>query len=205
MQIPTGFAVEVPAWVHAELADVPDVIESVEARMDLVHRMARRNVEEGTGGPFAAVVADLDTGRIVSVGVNLVLASGLSSAHAEVVALSLAQVAVGSWELGGADADRRQLVVNGRPCAMCFGATLWSGVRAVASSVDGHEIERLTGFDEGPVTPDWQGELARRGVEVQHGVRRQESLDLYAWYGERVAAQQSLVYNARGAGPRDLG
>lgn len=41
-----------------------------------------RNWREGDGGPFAALVPERETGRIVSLGANVVLASGVSSAHA---------------------------------------------------------------------------------------------------------------------------
>lgn len=201
--VPAAITIQVPAWVHAELAKVPTHIPDLDDRMRLVHHMAGRNVEEGTGGPFAAVVCDTETGEIVSVGVNLVLASGLSSAHAEVVAISLAQTKTGEWDLGADPAHPRQLVVNGRPCAMCYGAVVWSGVTALATSVDGWEIERLTGFDEGPVTADWQEELERRGISVTHGVMRDESLDLYAAYGEHVRGGGAVVYNARGQGSID--
>lgn len=199
---PAAVTITVPDWVHAELLDVPERLLTQEQRMDVVHRFARRNVQEGTGGPFAAVVCDLPTGRVLAVGVNLVLASGLSSAHAEVVAISLAQVAAGTWALGEGDVAR-QLVVNGRPCAMCLGATVWSGVRGLVISVEGDEIERLTGFDEGPVTEGWQEELERRGIEVTRGVGREESLALYTAYGERARAGSAVVYNARGAGFRE--
>lgn len=211
IRVPSGFSITVPDWVHSEVADIPRVIESLDDRMHLVHRLARRNVEEGTGGPFAAVICEESTGTVVSVGVNLVLASGLSSMHAEVVAISLAQTAVGAWDLGGEDTVL-QMVVNGRPCAMCYGSVVWSGLRALATSVEGHEIEEITGFDEGPVTPDWQAELERRGISVTRDVQREESLELYRWYRDRADAGGSLVYNARGqsesgraatAGPAD--
>jgi len=74
-------------------------------------------------------VVNTADGEVVSAGVNLVLSSGLSAAHAEVVALSLAQLRVGTWDLGAQDAADRELVVNWRPCAQCYGATMWSGVR----------------------------------------------------------------------------
>lgn len=197
IRVPTGFAVTVPDWVHEELAKVPRVIPDLDDRMRLVHRMAQRNVIEGTGGPFAAVICEEATGAVVSVGVNLVLATGLSSMHAEVVAISLAQTALGAWDLG-ADEKALQMVVNGRPCAMCYGSVVWSGLRAIATSVEGHEIEEITGFDEGPVTPDWQQELERRGITVQRDVMRDESLELYRWYRDRADTGASVVYNARG-------
>jgi tRNA(Arg) A34 adenosine deaminase TadA len=66
--------------------------------MAVVHPVADRNLRAG-GGPFAALVVETGTGRLVSAGVNVLLASGLSTTHAEVMALSPAQAATGGWEL----------------------------------------------------------------------------------------------------------
>jgi tRNA(Arg) A34 adenosine deaminase TadA len=96
MRLPvTEYAIALPAWVEDALADVPAVLQDVEERMRVVHALAERNWREGNGGPFAAMVVESDSGRVVSVGVNVVLASGVSSAHAEVTALALAQRAAG--------------------------------------------------------------------------------------------------------------
>src|SRR6185295_4952711 len=115
------------------------------------------------GGPFAAGVFERDTGKLIAVGLNRVLASSCSSAHAEILALSLAQKSLGSYDLGGENMLAHQLVVNWLPCAMCFGATLWSGVRSLVIAGNGPELEQITGFDEGPVHPEWEKELAKRG------------------------------------------
>jgi tRNA(Arg) A34 adenosine deaminase TadA len=189
----TSFSARLPAWVGTEIEDVPPLLPSLTERMELVHRLARRNHVEGSGGPFAALVAERDSGRVLSVGVNLVLASGLSSTHAEVVALSLAQVGFGTWDLGAAGGPATQLVVNWRPCAMCFGATLWSGVRSLVIAGEGPECERLTGFDEGPVVGDWRRQLSDRGIEVTSDVLRDEAVQTFTEYG----AGSALVYNAR--------
>jgi hypothetical protein len=90
------YSVALPAWIEDALADVPAAIRDVGERMRVVHMLAERNWREGNGGPFAALVAESATGRIVSVGVNVVLACGVSSAHAEVTALALAQRAAGT-------------------------------------------------------------------------------------------------------------
>lgn len=190
----TSFGASLPAWVAEELADVPDTLPTAEDRMRVVHRLADRNHRENTGGPFAALVVEAETGRVVSAGVNVVLASGLSSTHAEVVALSLAQVRVGTWNLGAEGAPARELVVNWRPCAMCYGATLWSGVRSLVVAGDGPELEALTGFDEGPVRDDWLDQLTRRGIAVTCDVLRDEALTVFRAYGAR---NDALVYNAR--------
>jgi tRNA(Arg) A34 adenosine deaminase TadA len=186
------FAASLPDWVMPFAASYQGPTATSEQRMALVHELANRNFVAGNGGPFAAVVADPASGEIVSIGVNVVLSSGLSGAHAEVTAISLAQVAVGSWDLAAARPGL-ELVVNWRPCAMCFGAVLWSGLQHLVVAGDGPELERLTGFDEGPVVPDWADQLQRRGITVEQDVLRDGAIATYTAYG----ASQALVYNAR--------
>ncbi len=198
----TSFSVDLPAWVLAELASWPHELPELDDRMRLVNRLAARNLEEGNGGPFAAIVTERESGRIVSVGVNVVLASGLSSAHAEVVALSLAQRRLGSWDLGAAGSPALDLVNNWRPCLQCLGSTMWSGVKRLVVAGSGPECEDLTHFDEGPVRDDWAEQFEARGIEVVDGVRRDEAVEVFAAYGRRVGAGAATVYNARGTGPR---
>ena len=61
--------------------------------MDLAVRLAARNIEEG-GGPFGAAVFEIETGRLVAPGVNQVVPLGSSLAHAEAMAIMIAQQVV---------------------------------------------------------------------------------------------------------------
>ncbi|HKH07931.1 MAG TPA: nucleoside deaminase [Agromyces sp.] len=193
--LPTAFAASLPAWLVAELPALAATrLPDDDARVALANRLADRNWREGSGGPFAAIVVDAASGELVSVGVNVVLASGLSSTHAEVTALSLAQTRLGRWDLGAAGAEL-DLVVNWAPCVMCYGATMWSGVRGLVIAGHGEECSALTGFDEGPMPEDWIGEFERRGIRVRSGVRRDEAVDVFRAFG----ASDAVVYNARGA------
>jgi tRNA(Arg) A34 adenosine deaminase TadA len=194
--IPAAFGARLPSWVAAELAGTPARLATAQARVRLACRLAERNHREGTGGPFAALVSRVGTGELVAVGVNLVLATGLSALHAEVVAVSLAQVALGTWDLGGG--ARLELCVNWQPCAMCYGAVLWSGVHRLLLGGDGAEVEALTGFDEGPMRPDWREQLVRRGVAVRTNVLREEALAVLRRYGERT---DTTLYNGRRPAP----
>lgn len=194
-----SYTLALPSWIRDALADVPDVLPTREDRMRLVHALADRNWREGNGGPFAALVAESATGRIVSVGVNVVLGSGVSSGHAEVMALGTAQRAVGSWDLGGAGLPEHELVVNWRPCVQCYGATMWSGVRTLVVAGSGPELEEITTFDEGPMREDWADQFRARGIDVVDGVLRDEALAVFRAYRESVDAGGSLVYNARAA------
>jgi tRNA(Arg) A34 adenosine deaminase TadA len=189
----TRFDLSLPDWAVATLNQLPRHLPTLEARMAAVIDFSRRNFREGTGGPFAAGVFERDSGRLVVIGVNRVVPSNCSSAHAEIMALSLAQRILGTFDLGGPGLPAHQLVVNWRPCAMCYGAVPWSGVRSLVVAGDGPELEEITGFDEGPVHPDWRRELERRGIEVTADVLRDEAIAVW----REFAAGEQLVYNGR--------
>lgn len=187
------FDLSLPEWAVAALNNLPSHLPALEDRMAAVIDFSRRNFVHETGGPFAAGVFERDTGRLVVIGVNRVVRSNCSSAHAEIMALSLAQRILGTFDLGGPGLPAHQLVVNWRPCAMCYGAVPWSGVRSLVVAGDGPELEAITGFDEGPVHPDWRRELELRGIEVVTDVLRGEAIAVY----QEFAAASQLVYNGR--------
>lgn len=188
------FTLSLPDWAVEENKKLPAYIPSLEERMRHVIRFSRLNFENGTGGPFAAGVFERDTGKLVVVGVNRVVPSNCSSAHAEVMTLSLAQNILGTFDLGGKGMPAYQLVVNWLPCAMCYGAVFWSGIRSLAIAGSGPELENITGFDEGPIHPNWQEQLAKRGVELIDNVLNEEAIAVYRDF----AASGALVYNGRG-------
>jgi tRNA(Arg) A34 adenosine deaminase TadA len=187
-----AFGAELPLWVDEELEAARAGLGTDEGKMRLLNRIAERNVAEGSGGPFSALTVRSGTGEVVAAGVNLVLASGLSSMHAEVVTVSVTQARLGTWDLGSLE-DPLELWVNWRPCAMCYGATLWSGVRSLVIAGDGPELEALTGFDEGPMRDDWAEQLEARGITVRVGVLRDDAVAVFERYG---ANPDKIVYNA---------
>ncbi len=183
-----------PDWATAELAQLPECLPDLEDRMRQVIRFSRLNIEHQTGGPFAAGVFEAESDRIVTIGVNRVVPSNCSSAHAEVVALSLAQKDLGTFDLGADGMPSHQLIVNWRPCAMCYGALIWSGVTSLVIAGSGPELESITGFDEGPIHPDWKDELTSRGISVIDKVLTDEACEVF----RQFAASGALVYNGRG-------
>jgi tRNA(Arg) A34 adenosine deaminase TadA len=158
-------------------------------RMQLAVALSEENVRQESGGPFAAIVVNEETGALVSAGVNLVTTSGLSVAHAEIVALSLAQVAVGDWNVSRQDS--MQLVSTCEPCAMCFGAVPWSGVKSLVCGASKQDAEDA-GFDEGHKPDDWVNALQRRGIVVQCGVLQAEAAAVLVSYQESGGP----IYNA---------
>ncbi|HET9956370.1 MAG TPA: nucleoside deaminase [Polyangiaceae bacterium] len=188
---------DLPAWLQSQLAELPVALTSLDARVQLVLELARQNIRNSSGGPFAAAVFREADGALVSVGVNRVVPRACSSAHAEVMALSLAQAALGRFDLGAPELGAHQLVASWRPCAMCFGAIPWAGVRSVAIAGSGAEMEQLTGFDEGPIHPQWREELEKRGIRVFDNLASREALEVF----REFASSGQLVYNGRGGLP----
>lgn len=195
---PTELRVGVPGWLRDAQAAAPLRLPTRAERFALVTELATRNVDEGTGGPFAAVVVDEESGDVLSIGTNLVLHSNVASMHAEVVTLGLAHARVGGWNLGRDVGQRRTLVVNAQPCVMCLGALLWSGVSAVEFAADCATVERITGFDEGPVPGDWREQLEARGIDVhqEHDVGAEHALHRFR---ELVESGVTARYNGDGA------
>ena len=176
-----------PRWLRHWAQHENGRFASAAERMRFALALARQNIENRTGGPFGAAVFEADTGQVVSVGVNLVETSNYSLAHAEMLALALAQQALGTYDLGGG-ATVYELVTSTEPCAMCLGAIPWSGVRRVVCGAHGEDAAAI-GFDEGAKPVDWVGELRRRGIEVVRDALREEAqavLQQYAAMGGHI-------------------
>ncbi|MEM8931626.1 MAG: nucleoside deaminase [Acidobacteriota bacterium] len=185
-----SLVLELPPWVADLVGDRDHVYATDEERMTLAIALSRRSVAEG-GGPFGAGVFDAD-GRLVAPGVNLVVPAGASVAHAEIVALTMAQQVVGQFDLGQAP---RELVTSTEPCAQCFGAVPWSGVRRVVCGAHTEDAEAI-GFDEGPKPERWTAALEARGIAVRLGVLRDEARAVLQEY----AAGGGPIYNGSFSG-----
>ncbi|MCP9472312.1 MAG: nucleoside deaminase [Nitrospira sp.] len=159
--------------------------------MRFVIELASRNVTTGTGGPFAAAVFETRTGHLVSVGVNLVVLTSCSLAHAELVALANAQHTVRHFDLGAPGMPEHELVTSSEPCAMCFGAIPWSGVRRVLCGARAGDAEAI-GFDEGPKPTRWVAALEQRGITVVRDLCRREAVTVL----QRYRKSGGIIYNA---------
>lgn len=183
--------IELPEFLARENA-VPRVLPAAEARMRFVLDLLRANIAAG-GGPFAAAVFEADGGRLLAAGVNRVVAGHCSTAHAEILALSLAQQRIGNHDLGAAGLPTHELVASAAPCAMCLGAIAWSGVRRVVCAARAEDVAAL-GFDEGPKPDSWVDALQARGIAVVTDLLRADAVALL--HGYRAAG--GPIYNARG-------
>jgi tRNA(Arg) A34 adenosine deaminase TadA len=167
MHLSNHYKIELPGWVADFVENWQQPLSTTSQRMELAIALSRENIQQQTGGPFAAVVVNEKTSELVSVGINL----------------------IGEWNLS--HAGHLQLITTCEPCAMCFGAVPWSGVRSLICGARKKDAE-AAGFDEGDKPDNWVRSLQRRGIIVQCGVLKTEAAAVLAHYGKDGGA----IYNA---------
>jgi tRNA(Arg) A34 adenosine deaminase TadA len=163
--------IELPAWID-DVRNRDGRYESDDAKIAFAIELARRNVLERTGGPFGAAVFAVGGDRPVGVGVNIVETLHNSVLHAETVAFMDAEAALRNHDLSG-----HELFASVEPCAMCLGATHWSGVERLVFA-GAREDAQAVGYDEGPVFRESYEYLEARGLRVVRGLRRNESAEV---------------------------
>lgn len=183
---------KLPDWAEAILPGPDCIFDDVKERMRLVIKLAEQNIEHKTGGPFAAAVFDKNTSKLIAPGVNLVVGSDCSAAHAEIVAISIAQKILNTYDLGAEGLPTCELVTSTEPCAMCLGAIPWSGVRSLVCGARDEDAREL-GFDEGAKPADWIEALRSRGITVQRDVLGDEAKAVL----EKYLKSGGTIYNAR--------
>ena len=180
--------ITLPEW--ADELELAPRYETGEEKMRLAIELSRRTVLHGTGGPFGAAILDIASGEVVAVGVNSVVRLNNCTLHGEMVAIMAAQARLGVFTLRGASGRSYELITSCEPCAMCLGATLWSGVVRVVCGAHRDDARRLD-FEEGPVFPASHEYLEARGIEIVQGVLRDEANEVLELY----RARKGTIYN----------
>lgn len=188
---PHNISFQLPDWFDA-YAQTYRPTTDINKRMEFVISASRINVEQQTGGPFAAAIFEIDTGNLVSLGVNLVTTQNLSFLHAEMVAIAIAQTKLDTYDLSDTLLPAYELVATTEPCAMCLGAIPWSGVRRVVTAAKEQDASSI-GFDEGAKPDDWIKSLNDRGIEVIDSVEAQAAKDVLLLY----SSMNGDIYNTR--------
>jgi tRNA(Arg) A34 adenosine deaminase TadA len=182
-------SITLPDWVEGAV-EWERAYAGDEEKMRLAVELSRQNVLRGTGGPFGAAIFERAGGRVVAVGVNSVVRLNNCTLHGEMVAFMMAQTRLGCFSLRAPGGPEHELVTSCEPCAMCLGATLWSGVTRVVCGAHRDDARRLN-FEEGPVFPESHAYLEARGIEIVHGVLREEANEVLELY----RAGRGTIYN----------
>lgn len=145
------------------------IINSLQNELDLC-------INNGCG-PFLAAIYDSNY-NLISKSQNTVVKENCSNNHAEVNAIKLAEIKLGTYNLSKFDLG---IYVTSEPCSMCLGAIMWSGIKRVYYSVPSNKVEEITGFDEG-YKPNWHDEFKKRGIEVYSSISEEKGIEILKKY-----------------------
>lgn len=132
--------------------------------------LAQLGMENGTGGPFGAVI--VKDGEIVGEGCNRVTSTNDPTAHAEVVAIRAACQNLNSFQLDGC-----VLYTSCYPCPMCLGAIYWARPAKIFYAAT-HSDAEAVGFDDKFIYEEIERPIENRRIETVNFLR-DEGLKLF--------------------------
>lgn len=184
------FKISIPKWLeNFYRINYLRRYETEEERMHLAIELSAKNIRYKTGGPFGAAIFDIKTHELISVGVNRVVPENISIAHAEIMAIAMAEKQTETYDLGSV--REVELVTSSQPCVQCYGALIWAGIHRIVIGAGSESVKRITGFDEGPLPENWKEELEVRGVQVITGILSEKAEEVLLHY-----AQSGVIYNS---------
>ncbi len=143
--------------------------------------LSRKNVREGRGGPFAALI--VKDGKVIARGTNLVTSVNDPTAHAEIVAIREACRSLNSFHLAGCD-----LYATCEPCPMCLGAIYWARLDNVYFAGTRHDAADI-GFDDSFIYEELPLPVSRRKIRMTQVMRDEALVAFQDWRSKRDKIQ----------------
>jgi guanine deaminase len=135
--------------------------------------LALRNVREGKGGPFGALVVRDD--EVIARGVNQVVATHDPTAHAEIVAIRAACHTLGSFQLDGCE-----IYSSCEPCPMCLAAIYWARPARLFFAATKDDAA-AAGFDDSFIYAEIAKPLDGRELPVRQLLREEARAAFDEW------------------------
>ena len=132
--------------------------------------LSLRNIREGKGGPFAALIVRETT--VIARGTNLVTSTNDPTAHAEIVAIREACRVLGTFQLTDC-----VLYTSCEPCPMCLGAIYWARPKAVYFANTRTDAASI-GFDDEFLYHELTVPFSQRKIPIRQ-VLRDEALEVF--------------------------
>jgi len=132
--------------------------------------LSLRNIREGKGGPFAALIVRETT--VIARGTNLVTSTNDPTAHAEIVAIREACRVLGTFQLTDC-----VLYTSCEPCPMCLGAIYWARPKAVYFANTRSDAASI-GFDDEFLYHELTVPLSQRKIPIAQ-ILRDEALEVF--------------------------
>ncbi|SMD05884.1 nucleoside deaminase [Pedobacter africanus] len=141
--------------------------------MEIAIRLSEKNVLEGIGGPFGAVV--VRAGKVVAKSANKVTSSNDPTAHAEVSAIRLACKKLKTFDLSGCT-----IYTSCEPCPMCLSAIYWAKIDTIYygnTKVDAAAI----GFNDKFIYDELDKPMHKRSLPVKQILRMEAQKAFKLW------------------------
>ena len=140
---------------------------------DFMHRalhLARRSLDNG-GGPFGAVI--VRDGLILAEGNNRVTATPDPTAHAEVVAIRKAALAIENFDLSGCE-----IYTSCEPCPMCLASIYWARLDNIWFAGSRHDAADA-GFDDAFLYDEIAAPMNQRRIPIRQ-VLAEDAMAVFA-------------------------
>lgn len=135
--------------------------------------LSRRNILQGSGGPFAALI--VRNGSVVARGTNLVTSTNDPTAHAEIVAIRAACRSLNTFQLTDCD-----IYTTCEPCPMCLGAIYWARLREVIYANTRSDAAAI-GFDDELLYREMAVPPADRKIPLRQVLRDEAHEVFHEW------------------------
>jgi guanine deaminase len=135
--------------------------------------LAQNGVDANNGGPFGAVV--VKNGVIVGEGCNQVTSTNDPTAHAEIVAIRSACLALDTFQL-----DECVIYASCEPCPMCLGAIYWARPERVFFACTRNDA-KAAGFDDDLIYEELVLPIAERRIPTETLLREEGLRVLRKW------------------------
>ncbi len=121
-------------------------------------KMSESNLEGGAGGPFGAII--VKDGKIIAKGANNVTKLNDPTAHAEIVAIRNACIALNDFQLTDCD-----IYCSCEPCPMCLGAIYWARPRRIFFAATRFDAANA-GFDDDYIYRELNLSVGNRSIKT---------------------------------------
>ncbi len=135
---------------------------------------ARASLDYSTGGVFGAVL--VKDAKIVSEGMNRVVASHDPTWHAEMEAIRLACITLQSFKLSGCT-----LYTSAEPCPMCLATAYWAGVERIYYAATVEDALLYGDFDDSFIYKELALPKEQRSIRMT-GMLREEAVEVWKKY-----------------------
>lgn len=144
---------------------------------------ARKEMTNGNGGPFGAVV--IKNGKIIGKSGNRIFAENDPTAHGEIMAIRDACQNINHPYL-----EDCIMYSTCEPCAMCFSAIFYSGIKKVYFAAYHKDADRIAGFGVDELYAELNKPLDKRKIEHIEMEREEGIALLEEWSARDLEAKE---------------